>query len=300
MARIGKVVAIASCELDGKSLSVETGTLARQADGSVVVRVGDTIVLVSATVAAPRAGVDFFPLLVDFEEKMYAAGKIPGVRYIRREGRPSETAILTARRIDRSIRPLFPEGFRNDVQVVATVLSADPENAPDLPGMLGASAALMVSSIPFEGPIGAVRVGRIGDEFVINPTYAQLDQSDLELTVSLSPTGVVMLEGVADQLPEDVVVAAIEFAIPYAEKIMQMQRELAAEAARPKLEFTPLADRSGSERGRRQARTGPLARLHSEPGQEGAAGSDRGHSGPAHRRTRHRVSGAAAGDSRRA
>jgi len=233
-------VAIAHCELDGKTISLETGTLAKQADGAVVVRIGDTIVLVTANVAAPREGVDFFPLLVDFEEKMYAAGKIPGVRYIRREGRPSETAILTARRTDRSIRPLFPAGFRNDVQVIATVLSADAEHSPDIPAMNGASAALMVSSIPFEGPMAAVRVGRIGDEFVINPTYAQLDQSDLELTVAISPSGVVMLEGVADQLPEETVVAAIRFALPYAEKVMEMQRRLADEAGKPKLEFEPV------------------------------------------------------------
>ena len=164
-------MAIVSCDLDGKTISVETGTLAKQADGAVVVRLGDTIVLVAVGVAAPREGIDFFPLLVDFEEKMYAAGKIPGVRYIRREGRPSETAILTARRTDRYIRPLFPEGFRNDVQVIATVLSADLENPPDIPAMLGASAALGLSSVPFEGPVGAVRVARVGEEFVVSPTY---------------------------------------------------------------------------------------------------------------------------------
>jgi len=221
-------------------MSVETGTLAKQADGAVVVRVGDTIVLVTVAVAAPREGIDFFPLLVDFEEKMYAAGKIPGVRYIRREGRPSETAILTARRIDRSIRPLFPEGFRNDVQIIATVLSADPENPPDIPGFLGASAALSISSLPFDGPVGAVRVARVGEEFVINPTYEHLDQSDLDLTVSLSPTGVVMLEGLADQLPEAVVVEAIRFALPRAEALIDMQRRFAAEVNNPKMEFARL------------------------------------------------------------
>ena len=231
-------MAIARCELDGKEISVETGTLARQADGSVVVRIGDTIVLVTATVAAPRVGIDFFPLVVDFEEKMYAAGKIPGVRYIRREGRPSEKAILTARRIDRSIRPLFPEGFRNDVQMIATVLSADPEHSARHPAMLGASAALMISSIPFEGPVGAVRVGRIGDEFIVNPTYEQLEQSDLELTCLLGPTGVVMLEGVADSCPRRTVVAAIEFArFLTPRRCMAMQRELAAEVGKAKLEF---------------------------------------------------------------
>ena len=175
-------MAVEQRDLDGRSISVETGTLAKQADGSVCVRVGDTIVLVTAAMAPPREGINFFPLLVDFEEKMYAAGKIPGVRYIRREGRPSENAILSARRIDRSIRPLFPKGFRNDIQIIATILSADMENAGDIPAMVGASAALCVSSVPFMGPVGAVRVGRIGGRFVVNPTYAERDESDLELT----------------------------------------------------------------------------------------------------------------------
>ncbi len=231
-------MAIASSELDGKTISIESGTLAKQATGSVVVRIGDTITLVTATMAQPREGIDFFPLLVDFEEKMYAAGKIPGVRYIRREGRPSENAILTACRIDRTIRPLFPEGFRNDIQIVATVLSADPENAPDIPALIGASAALAVSSVPFLGPIGAVRVGRVEGKMVVNPTYAERDQSDLDLIVSVSPLGVVMLEGMADELPEEALVEAIEFAIPFAEQLMDMQRKFAAEIGKEKVEFS--------------------------------------------------------------
>ena len=182
-------MAIERRDLGGKTISVESGTLARQADGAVCVRLGDTITLATVVMAGPREGIDYFPLLVDYEEKMYAAGKIPGVRYIRREGRPSENATLSARRIDRSIRPLFPKGFRNNLQVVTTVLSADPDNAPDLPAMMGASAALCVSPIPFNGPIGAVRVGRIGEEFVVNPSYAERDQSDLELIVALGPDG---------------------------------------------------------------------------------------------------------------
>jgi polyribonucleotide nucleotidyltransferase len=189
--------------------------------------------------APPREGIDFFPLLVDYEEKMYAAGKIPGVRYIRREGRPSENAVLSARRTDRSIRPLFPQGFRNDIQVIATVLSADPDNAADLPAMVGASAALSVSPIPFNGPIGVVRVGRIGEGFVINPTYSERDQSDLDLVVVLGPDGILMLEGMADQLPERVMVEAIRFAVPHAQEVIEMQRSLIAEAGKPKIEFTP-------------------------------------------------------------
>ena len=233
-------MAIARCELDGKVISVEAGTLAKQADGAVCVRLGDTITLVAATMASPREGIDFFPLLVDFEEKMYAAGKIPGIRYIRREGRPSENAVLTARRIDRSIRPLFPKGFRNDVQVVATVLSADPDNAADVPAMNGASAALCISPVPFQGPVGAVRVGRSGDKFVINPTYAERDESDLDLTVALTSTGVVMIEGMADQLPEEVMVEAIRFAVPHAEAMIEMQRSLTEEVGSGKMEFAPL------------------------------------------------------------
>jgi polyribonucleotide nucleotidyltransferase len=230
-------VALQSVELDGKTLSVETGTLAKQAHGGVCVRLGDTIVLVTATMAPPREGIDFFPLLVDYEEKMYAAGKIPGVRYIRREGRPSENATLSARRIDRAIRPLFPKGFRNDIQVIASVLSADPDNAADLPAMVGASAALTISPTPFMGPIGAVRVARIGDRFVVSPTYAERDQSDLDLIVAASPSGVVMLEGMADQLPGSVLVQAIEFAMPYAKQLAEMQRALAAEAGKEKIEY---------------------------------------------------------------
>jgi len=219
-------------------LSVEAGTLAKQAGGAVCVRLGDTITLVTATMAPPREGIDFFPLLVDYEEKMYAAGKIPGIRYIRREGRPSENAILAARRADRSIRPLFPKGLRNDIQVIATVLSADPDNAADLPAMVGASAALCVSPIPFNGPIGAVRVGRIGEEFVINPTYSERDQSDLDLVVVLGLDGVLMLEGMADQLSEEVMVEAVRFAVPHAQEVIEMQRSLTAEAGKPKIEFT--------------------------------------------------------------
>jgi len=228
-------------DLDGKQISVESGTLARQADGAVCVRLGDTITLVTATMADPREGIDFFPLLVDYEEKMYAAGKIPGVRYIRREGRPSENAILTARRTDRTIRPLFPKGFRNDIQIVATVLSADMQNPPDVPAMIGASAALGVSPIPFEGPVGSIRVGRVNGEFVANPTYPQQDESDLDLIVAVSPSGVIMLEGLADQLPEDVVAEAVKFALPRCEAVIEMQRSLAAQIGKDKLEVTPLS-----------------------------------------------------------
>jgi len=233
-------VAQESCDLGGRPISIETGTLAKQADGSVCVRLGDTIVLVAVAMAAPREGVNFFPLLVDFEERMYAAGKIPGVRYIRREGRPSEGAILSARRTDRCIRPLFPKGFNKDIQVVATVLSADLENAADILAMIGASAALCVSSVPFLGPVGSVRVGRTDGSFVLNPTYAERDTSDLDLIVAVTSDGLIMLEGMADQLPEATVAEAIEFALPYAQDMVETQRRLAAAAGKPKIEFAPL------------------------------------------------------------
>src|SRR5690554_5126465 len=171
-------------EVGGRTLVIETGQLAKQANGSVLVRYGDTVVLVTATMSKePRQGIDFFPLLVDFEERMYAVGKIPG-GWGRREGRPSEMAILSARMIDRPLRPLFPNGFRNDVQVVATVLSVDNNNSPTIAGMIGASAALHISDIPFAGPIAGVKVGLINGEYVINPTLEQNEASILDLTVA--------------------------------------------------------------------------------------------------------------------
>src|SRR5690625_226703 len=166
-------------EVGGRTLTIETGRLAQQANGSVLVRYGDTVVLVTATMSQhPRHGIDFFPLLVDYEERMYAIGRIPRV-WLRREGRPSEAATLAARMIDRPLRPLFADGFRNDVQVVATVLSVDHDYAPDIAAMIGASAALTISDIPFLGPIGGVRVGMVDDEFVINPTSEQMEESVL-------------------------------------------------------------------------------------------------------------------------
>ena len=191
--------------LGGRSFVVETGKMAKQANGAVLVRYGETVVLVTATASAePREGVDFFPLTVDYEEKMYAVGKIPG-GFIKREGRPAESAILNSRLIDRPIRPLFPEGYRNDVQIVATVLSVEQDNAPEIAGMIGASCALSISDIPFLGPIAGVRVGRIDGEFVINPTVAQREKSDLNLTVAGSYDAVMMVEAGANELSEEVV-----------------------------------------------------------------------------------------------
>ncbi len=223
-------------ELGGRKLIIEHGKMAKQANGAVLVRYGDTVVLVTATASAePREGVDFFPLTVDYEEKMYAAGKIPG-GFIKREGRPSSDAVLCARLIDRPIRPLFPEGFRNDVQIVATVLSVEPDNAPELVGMIGASAALMVSDVPFMGPIAGVRVGRINDKFIVNPTEKQREVSTLNLTVAGSKDAVMMVEAGANELPENVILEAILFGHEEIKKLVAFQEEIAAAVGKEKMD----------------------------------------------------------------
>ncbi len=215
-----------SMEVGGRTLTIERGKMAKQANGAVLVRYGDTVVLVTATASKePREGVDFFPLTVDYEEKMYAAGKIPG-GFIKREGRPSNDATLCARLIDRPIRPLFPKGYRNDVQIVATVLSVEPDNAPELAGMIGASCALSVSDIPFDGPIAGVRVGRVDGAFVINPTAAQREVSTLNLTVAGSADAVMMVEAGASELPEEVVLDAILFGHKEIQRIVAFEQEI--------------------------------------------------------------------------
>lgn len=223
-------------ELGGRKLVIENGKMAKQANGAVLVRYGDTVVLVTATASAePREGVDFFPLTVDYEEKMYAAGKIPG-GFIKREGRPSSDAILCARLIDRPIRPLFPKGFRNDVQIVATVLSVEQDNAPELAAMIGASAALTVSDIPFMGPIAGVRVGRVDDQFVINPTEEQRKVSTLNLTVAGSKDAVMMVEAGANELPEEIILDAILYGHKEIQRIVAWQEEIQAVCGKEKRE----------------------------------------------------------------
>ena len=225
-----------SMEVGGRTLTIEQGKMAKQANGAVLVRYGDTVVLVTATASKePREGVDFFPLTVDYEEKMYAAGKIPG-GFIKREGRPSNDATLCARLIDRPIRPLFPKGYRNDVQIVATVLSVEPDNAPELAGMIGASCALSVSDIPFDGPIAGVRVGRVDGAFVINPTAAQREVSTLNLTVAGSADAVMMVEAGASELPEEVVLDAILFGHKEIQRIVAFEQEIQAACGKPKSE----------------------------------------------------------------
>ena len=225
-----------SMEVGGRTLTIEQGKMAKQANGAVLVRYGDTVVLVTVTASKePREGVDFFPLTVDYEEKMYAAGKIPG-GFIKREGRPSNDATLCARLIDRPIRPLFPKGYRNDVQIVATVLSVEPDNAPELAGMIGASCALSVSDIPFDGPIAGVRVGRVDGAFVINPTAAQREVSTLNLTVAGSADAVMMVEAGASELPEEVVLDAILFGHKEIQRIVAFEQEIQAACGKPKSE----------------------------------------------------------------
>ena len=197
--------------LAGKELTLSTGKLASLADSAIVVRLGDTVVLVTAVISkAPREGIDFLPLLVDFEEKMYASGKISGSRFIKREGRATDNAILSARLIDRAIRPLIPKGFYNDIQIVATVLSADLVNDPDIVAFIGASMALLQSGIPFEGPLGAVRVGLVDGQWLVNPSYEDLGKSNLELIVAGTRNKIVMLEAGGNEVPEEKLLEAIE------------------------------------------------------------------------------------------
>lgn len=197
--------------LDGKEFIVTTGKLAEQADGSCLVQYGETMVLVNATASSkPRDGIDFFPLSVDYEEKLYSVGKIPG-GFIKREGRPSEKAVLTSRLIDRPIRPLFPEGYRNDVQVIATVLSVDQDYSPEIAAMIGSSIALSISDIPFDGPTGSVNVGMIGDKFIINPNLEERAESSIYITVSGTKDAIMMVEAEANIIPEKVILDAILF-----------------------------------------------------------------------------------------
>ena len=221
-------------ELAGRPLIVETGKMAKQASGAVLVRYGETVVLVTSTASKEaREGMDFFPLTVDYEEKMYAVGKMPG-GFLRREGRPGNSAILNARLIDRPIRPLFDKRCRNDIHVMATVLSVDYDNAPELCGMLGASASLGISDIPWDGPIAGVRVGRVDGKFVINPTQEQLKVSTLSITVAGSETAILMVEGGAQEAPEEDVLDAIMFGHETIKELVAFQKKIIEEVGKPK------------------------------------------------------------------
>jgi len=222
-------------------LTLETGEIARQADGAVMVSYGDTVVLVTVVGnRSVKAGQDFFPLTVDYQEKTYAAGKIPG-GFFKREGRPSEKEILTCRLIDRPLRPLFPEAFYNEVQIVATVLSSDSEIDSDIPAIIGASAALAISGIPFYGPLGAARVGYLNGEYVLNPTASQLKDSELDLVVAATETAVMMVESEAKELPEDVMLGSVVFGHEQMQAVIKAINELAAEVAKEPWDWEPPA-----------------------------------------------------------
>jgi len=229
-----------SKEIAGRTLTIETGKVAKQADGAVLVTYGETVVLVTAVVAPPRSeDIDFFPLSVEYRERQSAAGKFPG-GFIKREGRPSTKEILTSRNIDRPIRPLFPDGYFQEVQIIATVLSADRENDPDIPALIGASAALSISKIPFLGPLAGVRIGRVDGEFVINPTHKQLETSDLNMLVGGKKEAINMIEVGARELSEDVIAGAVQKAHEAIQEVIAMIEELQANVGVEK--ETPLVE----------------------------------------------------------
>ena len=228
-------------QLAGRTLSIETGKIAELANGNVVVRYGETVVMVNVTAAKePKEGIDFFPLSVDYEEKLYAVGKIPG-GFTKREGKPADKAILTSRAIDRPLRPLFPKDFRNDTCVVATVLSVDPDNSPEVCAMIGASAALSISDIPFGGPTAAVAVGYVDDKIVINPTLEQREKSRLTLTVAGTLEKITMIEAGADEIPNDTMLEAIKTAHEEIKKICNFISDIKAEIGKPKFEYKSFA-----------------------------------------------------------
>ena len=230
-----------SIQFGAHELTLETGEIARQADGAVMVTYGDTAVLVTVVGKTEvKAGQDFFPLTVDYQERTYAAGKIPG-GFFKREGRPSEKETLTSRLIDRPLRPLFPEAFYNEVQVVATVMSSDSEIDPDIPAIIGASAAMAISGIPFYGPLGAARVGYIDGEYIINPSASQMKETELDLVVAATASAVMMVESEAKELPEDVMLGAVVFGHEQMQAVINMINEMAAEVGKEAWDWTPPA-----------------------------------------------------------
>ncbi len=230
-----------SIQFGAHELTLETGEIARQADGAVMVTYGDTAVLVTVVGKTEvKAGQDFFPLTVDYQERTYAAGKIPG-GFFKREGRPSEKETLTSRLIDRPLRPLFPEAFYNEVQVVATVMSSDSEIDPDIPAIIGASAAMAISGIPFYGPLGAARVGYIDGEYIINPSATQMKETELDLVVAATASAVMMVESEAKELPEDVMLGAVVFGHEQMQAVINLINEMAAEVGKEAWDWTPPA-----------------------------------------------------------
>src|ERR1700682_2220069 len=225
-------------EVGGRPLILETGKVAKQANGAIMARYGDTIVLTTACIAPTANDRDFLPLTVDYRENTYSAGKIPG-GFFKREGRPSEKEILTSRLIDRSMRPLFPKGYDKETQIVVTVLSADRDNDPDMLSLIAASAALEVSDIPHAGPVAAVRMGRVDGKLVANPTAEQMEQSDMSMVVAAQPDSIMMLEGGVQIVDEEAVLEALFTAHEMLSPIFELQNELRRLAGKPKREFTP-------------------------------------------------------------
>jgi len=229
----------------GKKLIIETGQLALQASGSCTVRYGDTVVLATAVMGGIREGIDYFPLSVDYEERLYAAGKIKGSRWIKREGRPSDEAILTSRLVDRCIRPLFPKDIKNEVQVILTVLSFDQENDSDVVGLIAASAALSISNIPWGGPLAGLRIGQINGEWVLNPSFEAREKSDLDLVMAAINDKVLMIEADGKEVPEETVYQAVEFSLKHAKNIIKLINEVVAEVGLSKV--TPEAIKAMGE-----------------------------------------------------
>ncbi len=246
-------------QMGDKSLTIETGLLAMQAGGAVTVQLGDSVVLCTATASKkPREGIDFFPLSVDFEERLYAAGRIPG-SFFRREGRPSEGAILTSRLTDRPLRPLFPKDFRNDVQVIIYALSSDSQNYLDIPAIIGASAALTISNVPFGGPIGACRIGLVDDEFIVNPTTEQMQESSLDLRMAGTQDAILMVEAGARELREEVILQALKVGHEAMQEVIALQTQMQAEVGKPKIDDYPVVTIEERVRERTQDRIGGRA-----------------------------------------
>ena len=246
-------------QMGDKSVTIETGLLAMQAGGAVTVQFGDSVVLCTATASKkPREGIDFFPLSVDFEERLYAAGRIPG-SFFRREGRPSEGAILTSRLIDRPLRPLFPKDFRNDVQVIIYALSSDSQNYLDIPAIIGASAALTISDVPFGGPIGACRMGLVDDEFIVNPTAEQMQESSLDLRMAGTQDAILMVEAGAQEVHEEVVLQALKVGHEAMQEVIALQKQMQAEVGKPKICDYPVVTIEEGVRERTRDRIGGRA-----------------------------------------
>ena len=261
-------------EIGGRTLTLQTGELAGLANGAVVARYGDLVLLATACISdKPREGIDFFPLTVDYEERLYAVGRIPG-SFFRREGRPTTDAILAARLTDRPIRPLFPKSFRNDVQVTITILSADQENDPDVIATVAASAALCITGVPFEGPVSSVRVGRIDGEFVINPTFAQLEESELDLVVAGTRDAIMMVEAGAKQVPEKVMLEAIDLAQKTNQEILALEDELIAKVGKPQMAYEAKATHAELKDQVKAALEGRLEELIAEAREERQGGLD--------------------------